>query len=181
MSDMNEEFELIEGEEEESALDAASRIKKLRDLLKTCRNEKGEYLEGWQRAKAELINYKKDEDKRNERLRIYIEDTMLHEFLTVLDGLDMALSEMNSAHLSAEARKGMEMIRGQFLEIMKRYGVEPIRALESPFDPEMHEALGTEISEKPEGTVIQELKRGYTRNGRVLRAAMVKTAMSLNP
>lgn len=173
---MNEEFELVEGEEEESALDAADRIQKLRDLLKTCRNEKGEYLEGWQRAKAELINYKKDEDKRSERLRLYIEDALIHEFLTVLDSLDMALSELNREHLSAEAVKGMEMMRGQFLEILKRYGVESVSALGSSFNPEMHEALGREVSEKPEGTIIEELKRGYTRNGRVLRPAMVKTA-----
>lgn len=173
---MNEEFELVEGEEEESALDAADRITKLKNLLKACRSDKGEYLEGWQRAKAELINYKKDEEKRNERLRIYIEDSLIHEFLFVLDSLDMALSEMNTAHLSAEAKKGMEMIRGQFLEILKRYSVLPVTALESPFNPEMHEALGAEASEKPEGTVIQELKRGYMRNGRVLRPAMVKIA-----
>lgn len=173
---MNDEFELIEGEEEESPVDIEERIKKLKSSLKACESDKKEYLEGWQRAKADLINFKRDEDKRNERSKIYIEDALIYDFLAILDSLDMALSSANASHLSDEARKGMEMIRGQFLEIVRRYDVEPIQIENAQFNPELHEALGSEESDKPEGTIIEELKRGYRRNGRVLRPAMVKTA-----
>jgi molecular chaperone GrpE len=143
------------------------------DLLK-CQKERDEYLDGWKRAKAELLNYKKDEAKRFEAVIKLANEGLVKDLLVVLDSFDLGLDALEKEGL---AQKGIYLIRSQLEDILKSYGLERIAV--SPgqvFDPARQEAIVEVESDKPAGTVIEEVGKGYLLNGRVIRPARVKVA-----
>lgn len=126
-----------------------------------------EYLDGWKRAKADLANYKKDEDKRFRDFAAFNQADLMSEMLTVLDSFDRATDLPEGAHL----------IRQQMEEALKRSGLEEIEVRPGQlFDPALHEAFEEEESEEPSGTLLGTVLKGYRLNGRVLRAAKVKVS-----
>lgn len=156
-----------EGNEERgSAL--IEKLKTLRAELKTCRKEKGEYLAGWQRAKADFINARSGEAKEREEFRKFTNAALLHDILLVADSLDMAV-----AH---NAEEGTRRIQRQLHELLKQYEVTPIESIGKPFDPKPHEAIEEIIveDEAQSGMVVEELQKGYMLHDIVLRAAKVK-------
>jgi len=162
----------IEPSEEGDESDFKNRLKKVKDELKSCQKEKEEYLAGWQRAKADFINARKDEEKRMEEFAKFANKSILINFLQVADSVDMALRHGES--------EGMRQIKSQFFEILKRGGVEEIDS--SPgkkFDPGEHEAIEEYIveTESKDGVIIDELQRGYKLFNRVLRPAKVKVGV----
>jgi molecular chaperone GrpE len=138
--------------------------------------ERDEYLDGWRRSKADFLNYKKEEAKRIEEVVSFGNLSIIKELIAVLDSFDLASSAFTH---DEQARKGVEMIRGQFDSILKKHGVEKIavRAGDEP-DPRIHEMM-SEI-EVPQGKhelagkIVDELASGYTLNGRVIRPAKVR-------
>lgn len=175
----NEDIELLE-DEEMSLPDEADKLKKMRDKLKVCEEEKRGYLDGWQRAQADGINYKKDEGKRLEDLGRFITQSMLQDLLPVLDSFDMALRSLQQPVASSQSNQleqGVLMIRSQLTDIFKKRGVAQIEVTPGEkFDPEKHESIGEVESEKPTGTVAEEVQKGYTLAGRVIRPARVRLA-----
>lgn len=162
---MNEEDKIIEEEViEESGLQ--DKLKKLREELKLCQKEKGEHLAGWQRAKADFINARKDEEKARAEFAKFAAEKVLREMLAVADSLEMAGKEMGP-------------IYAQLREILKREGVELIETGNAHFDPLYHEALEqVEVPEKEkDGIVLEELQKGYKIYDRVLRPAKVKVGI----
>lgn len=136
--------------------------------------ERDEYLEGWKRAKADLINYKKDEAKRFEAVVKFSNETLIRELINVLDSFDLAVASLES---EGKAEKGMYLIRAQLEDILKQNGLERvIISVGQPFDPNLQEAIATVESDKPSGTVIEEVERGYVLNGKLIRPASVKVA-----
>ncbi|PIT93284.1 MAG: nucleotide exchange factor GrpE [Candidatus Harrisonbacteria bacterium CG10_big_fil_rev_8_21_14_0_10_38_8] len=135
-------------------------------------DETQEYLDGWKRAKAELINYKKDEDKRVQHLVIYTATQVIKEFLPVLDSFDFALNSSKDE----EEKKGMILIKGQLEEVFKKQGVERIKvSVGDEFDSNIHEAMNqVDIDDKKmEGKIVGELIAGYVMNGQTIRPAKV--------
>lgn len=167
---MQEEEKDIEMTEEEFS--AEEKIKKVKKELAECRKEKEEYLAGWQRAKADFINARKDEEKRMEEFAKFANKNVLNDFLQVADSIDMALKHAES--------EGMKQIKSQFAEILKRNEIAEIDS--SPgkkFNPEEHEAIEeVEVeTESKEGVIIEELQKGYKLFNRVLRPAKVKVGV----
>lgn len=145
------------------------------DVLEACEKEKQEYLEGWRRAKAELLNYKKDEAKRMGEWRDRIEDEILYRFLAVMDSFKFALNGDYASKLPEEALRGFGLIESQAFALLKQFGVERFGAIGEPFDPSRHEAvLEVEDSQAPPGGIAEVLQAGYERNGQILRPARVK-------
>src|ERR1044072_7551219 len=97
-------------DEEEDANPAAS-LKKLRDRLKKAVEEKQEYLDGWQRARADLINYKKDEEERSKNKELRIKGSVVEDLLPALDTLELALKH--------EDNKTLKLMESQFLGVLK--------------------------------------------------------------
>jgi len=144
------------------------------DELSKCQKEREEYLDGWKRAKAELLNYKKDEAKRFETVVKLANEGLINDLLGVLDSFDLGLAALEKEGL---AQKGMYLIRSQLEDILKSYGLERIVILMSQaFDPARQEAIVEVESDQPTGTVIEEVGKGYLLNGRVIRPARVKIA-----
>ena len=166
---MEEEIEEIIEEEGEG--DFREKIKKIREELKVCRKEKEEYLPGWQRAKADFINARKDEEKLRENFLKFAEENLLREFLAIADSLELAIKLRPS--------EGVEQIYSQLRGLLKKYGVSPIESLGKKFDPLEHEAIEkVEVSEaEREDVVLEELQRGWRLHEKVLRPAKVKVGV----
>lgn len=141
--------------------------------------ERDEYLNGWKRAQADFINYKKEESRRFSELAQYAAADLTREVLPVLDSFELGLGALEK---DSPAYKGMLMIRSQLQEVLKKKGVDRIPvARGDDFNPEFHEAmLEEEISpDNPDkdalaGKILEELVPGYSIKGRVIRAAKVK-------
>lgn len=149
-------------------------IKKLRERLKSCQKEKNEYLDGWQRAKADFINARRDEEKRNEDYARYVRSEILIEFLALADSIDMA-----QKHAITEE---MTQIQRQLSEILKKHGIQSIECIGTAFNPEFHEALmQIEVETKDQdGIIMEELQKGYTIHNKILRPSKVKVGIFKN-
>jgi molecular chaperone GrpE len=175
----NEDIELLE-DEEMNLPDSDEKIKKMREKLKVCEGEKKAYLDGWQRAQADAVNYKKDEGKRLEDLGRFITASLLQDVLPVLDSFDLALHSFQhatSGSQNSQLEQGVLMIRSQLTDVFKKRGVAQIEVTPGEeFNPEKHESIGEVESDKPTGTVAEEVQKGYTLAGRVIRPARVRLA-----
>ena len=140
-----------------------NKLKKLREELKACQKGKADYLAGWQRAKADFINARRDEEKARAEFAKFAAERVLSEMLAVADSLELAGEEAKP-------------IYAQLREILKREGVEPIEALGKNFNPEEHEALEEKevLDEKEDNMVVEELRKGYKIHNQVLRPSKVK-------
>ena len=140
------------------------------DELAKCKAESEEYLNGWKRAKADLINYQKDDAKRFEEIIRFGYKAIIKDLLALMDSLELAAGVLNPD-------KGLIAIRGQLWDLFKKYGVEKIAVkLGEPFNPKEHESMAEVESDKAEGLVAQELSSGYILNGQVILAAKVNVA-----
>ncbi|OGF65300.1 nucleotide exchange factor GrpE [Candidatus Giovannonibacteria bacterium RIFCSPHIGHO2_02_42_15] len=159
-----EDTEMEEVDVEEAALE---KIKKLKEKLKSVEREKSEYLAGWQRAKADFINARKDEEKARADFLNYAKEAILRDFLQVADSMELALK----AKLP-----GVGEIYSQMKDIYKTYGVKQIACLGQKFNPVEHEAIAEEeVSEEDkDGVVAEEFQKGWMINDKVLRPAKVK-------
>lgn len=136
--------------------------------------ERDEYLDGWKRAKADLINYKKEEAKRFESMLKFANEHIIKELLVVLDSFDLALAAMGG---ESKIEKGVYLIRAQLEDVLKRYGLERVSvSVGKEFDPSLHDAIVTSESEQPSGTVLEEIEKGYMLGGKLIRAARVRVA-----
>ncbi len=157
------------------------KIKKLREKLKKYQEERDEYLAGWQRAKADFINSRKDEEKRREEFLKFSNRLIISDTLTVLDSFDLAFAHCESLkefqkEETEKLLKGFYLIKAQLNDILKKYGLSVIKSMGEKFNPELHEAVAEIESDKESGTIIEEIQKGYKLQGKVLRAAKVKIA-----
>ena len=130
-----------------------------------------EYLAGWQRAKADLINYKKDEMHRLQEVSQYGNVGLIRDLITVLDNFDIGLRALEK---SGPVEKGVYLIRSQIKDILKKRGLEKIVIHPGePFDPNVAEAMTEVASDKPPGSIVEEIEPGYRLHEKVLRAARV--------
>lgn len=162
MSDSEEEII-----EEEEADGGPAALKKLRERLKKAVEEKQEYLEGWQRARADFANYKREEAglhrDREERTKAQFVETLL----PALDAVHMALRHATS--------KDLELVQKQLLDSLKAFGVEQFGTAGEPFDPKVHEALREAPTDAPEKdhTVLSVERPGYRISEHLVRPAQV--------
>ncbi len=140
------------------------------------KRERDDFYDRLLRKTAEFDNYRKRIDKeRREQADQAVVD-LLQELLLIVDDFDLALT-VDAGDGAAAYRKGVELIHGKLHDLLRKYGVRPIEALGTDFDPNVHQAVMQESSpEHREGEVIGELRRGYMIGDRLLRPAMVKVA-----
>ena len=142
------------------------------ERLAKVEKERDEYLSGWQRAKADFINYRKDEISRLEQITKYGNEDLIMELVTVMDNFDLGLSALEKL---GAVEKGIYMIRTQIEDILKRRGLEKINVkVGDKFDPSHTEAIVEVESEKPPETIVEIIEPGYTLNGKIIRPTRVK-------
>lgn len=150
--------------------------------LKTAKAESAEWQDRFLRKAAEFENYRKRVEKEKSESRIHAQSSVLTEILPVCDACDRALSSFDQSQDNAgnlrQYREGVELLYRQVLDVLGRMGAEPMDTQGKPFDPHLHEALSRlETSEYEEGTIVQELRRGYMFGDRLLRPAQVIVAV----
>lgn len=179
---MDEQEEKIEytpdPEGETGAEKGYERVKKLKEEIEKCRKDRDDYLAGWQRAKADLMNYKKLILEESERLKETAAENLLKELLPVLDSLDSAL--VHAANLPEGTGKGIENIKKQLASVLEKFGVKPLETLGKKFDPNFCEAIAEVESEGEEEIIAEELQKGYAMNKKIIRPAKVKITMKNN-
>ncbi|MBI2038468.1 MAG: nucleotide exchange factor GrpE [Candidatus Nealsonbacteria bacterium] len=134
--------------------------------LEECKKQKDEYLAGWQRERADFLNYKKEEMERIGELLKYSGEEIVLNLLPILDNLDVAEKKLPDNLKNDENVKGLLMIKNQLEEFLKLQGVEEIKTAGEKFDANFMEAVEKE----------EEERKGYKINGRLLRPAKVKQA-----
>lgn len=163
--------------ETQKGVDSPS-AKELKEKIKEYERLKEEYLSGWQRARADFLNYKNEEAERISEILRYAKERFILKLLPVLDSFERALQEVRSMK-SEEKRmiEGFLQIKVQLDSFLKEQGVEEIKAMGENFDPNFHEAIEQiERKNAKPGTVIEVLEKGYTLHNRVIRPAKVKVA-----
>jgi molecular chaperone GrpE len=131
------------------------------------------------RIQADFANYQKRARQQAEEVRTYAIGSLAQDVLGGIDNLERAIEALR-ASANEGITSGLDLVQKQLLSILAKYGVEPIAALEQPFDPNFHEAIMQQPSaEHPEGTVVAELGKGYKIHDRVLRPS--KVAVSIKP
>jgi molecular chaperone GrpE len=147
--------------------------------LDALRRERDDMQDRLLRLQAEFDNYRKRMDRERRELGDHFAAELLAEFLPVLDDVERAqrAADASADPVLASHRQGLDLIQKQFLELLKRRNVSPIEAEGADFDPNLHQAVGQEVSdEHREGEVIDDLRRGYQLGDRLLRPSMVKVA-----
>ena len=134
---------------------------------------KDEYLAGWQRERADFLNYKREEMERLKLFLGYAAEDILLKILPIVDNLEIADRELTEDQKKNEFVKGVLQIAGQLREFLKTQGVEEMESFGKKFNPEFHEAVG-EMEGKEAGLVGEVIAKGYTLRGKVLRPAKVK-------
>lgn len=140
--------------------------------LETLKTQCEEYLNGWKRAKADLVNNKAEEGKRLTEFAKFVGESMMKDLITVLDSFALA---SNAIPETNEAKKGLLIIQAQLEEALKKHGLEKIAAeVGDAFNPSKHEAMAlVDGAGKPPETIAQEIEKGYSLNGKVVKPARV--------
>src|SRR3989338_8935480 len=133
----------------------SDKLKKLRAELEKCKEEKQEYLVGWQRCKADSINARKDAVLMAERSGNRSRDALIEDIILALDSFDMAIGSDAWASMDSNWRMGMENVRAQLMTALSNQGVSAYAEIGDDFDPVLHEAVqgGDGGGEKSRGVV----------------------------
>jgi molecular chaperone GrpE len=163
-------------EEEEEAVDQVSA---LLEELEEAKRKEAEYLDGWQRARAELANARRRFQREQEQTYAGAKGDVLVRVLPVVDDFERAFATLPE-EIEEEEKAwlgGLRLIWRKLQALLQQEGVSPVEAAGQEFDPYLHQAVTHEPSETvPEGHVIDEMQKGYQMDGRVLRPSIVRVS-----
>jgi molecular chaperone GrpE len=165
----------FESEDELGSVGAAkAKLQKLKDELEKVKTERQEYLDGWQRAKADAINLKRETERQAARTSERLREALVHDLIPALDSFDMAATSEQWGMLDDGWRGGMEMVRDQLIDALRSHGIERYGKVGQKFDHNLHEAVEERDDVVGEsGAIVRVLRSGYKTNERVLRPAQV--------
>ena len=126
------------------------------------------------RSQADFENYKKRSAREKEEAIKYANSSLLERLIAIVDNFELGLSAARAEAEKSPVFSGMSMVLKQLMDFLTESGLEPIDATGQKFDPNLHEAIAHEPSEKiPEGIVIRQTRRGYRMKDRLLRPSSV--------
>ena len=158
------------GKEREALFDIA-----IARELKECQKLKDEYLAGWQRARADFLNYKKEEVERIEEILKYAAEGLILKILPILDNFYLIEKKIPENLKVNENVKGILQLKTQLQDFLKKLGVEEIKSVGEKFDPNFQEVIGEiEAKDKKPGIILEEEQKGYKLHGKVIRPAKVR-------
>ena len=146
--------------------------------LETLKKDRDEVYDRLLRKQAEFENYKKRIDREKSEFMQFASAELMKELLGVLDSFDLAIRNGDTEGAAgANTLRGVELIHKQLQDTLARFGLKPVEAKGKKFDPNFHQAVATQATnEVEENTIIDEMRKGYTLNGRLLRPAMVSVS-----
>ena len=167
-----------EGEQEEPI----DELTALGQELEKVRAKEAEYLDGWQRARAELANARKRFQREQEQAYSNAKADVLARLLPIVDDFERAFETLPHNLSGLTWIEGMALIQHKLHALLEQDGVAPIEAVGEEFDPFLHQAITHEPSDAVAvGHVISELQKGYKMGDRVLRPSMVRVSAGPPP
>ena len=139
-----------------------------------------EYLDLAKRTQAEFINWQNRARREREDLAKYGIESFVREMLPALDDLSNTIKVGSTDATNKTLIEAVKLSEREFLRVLAKSGIKPIVIAEK-FDPMFHDAVVMEPSDKPSGTILEEMRRGYTIHDRVLRPAQVRVACAPPP
>lgn len=147
------------------------------EFLKKSSEKQCEYFEGWQRERADFINYKKRLEREQAGLKDFLSGEIVKKYLVVLDDIELAIKNKPKDGDFKGWDEGIDLIYQKLLKILEEEGVKKIPTEGEQFNPKVHEALTQiESPEKESGEIIEVIRQGYLIGDRVLRPAIVVIA-----
>ena len=163
-----------EAEVGEQTAEATSGPEAVQTELQNLKQERDSLYDRLVRKQAEFENYKKRIDRERSEFVQSASSELMKELLNALDSFDLAIKNSSADELTAQ---GFKLIYKQLLDTMGRFGLKAIETKGQRFDPNFHQAVTTTPTDEfAENTILDELRRGYLLNGRLLRPAMVNVA-----
>jgi molecular chaperone GrpE len=148
----------------------------LQDELEKTKAQSKDFFEGWQRERADFVNYKKRIDREQASLKNYISGEIVKKYLLVLDDMELAIKNQPTCIECQGWTDGIQLIHQKLNAILESEGVEKI-PVEGGFDPNIHEAITQIDSPTHEsGQIVDVMRQGYKIGDRILRPALVVVA-----
>ena len=159
--------------------DVLNTVARLEQLEKEHQTLKNQYV----RIAADFDNFRKRQSRDQDDLKVQLICKSLSAILPIVDNFERARQQLKPESEEAQTlHRSYQGLYKQLVEVLKQQGVAPMRVLGQQFDPNLHEAVLREPSEKEnEDIIIEELQRGYHLDGKVLRHALVKVSMGPGP
>jgi molecular chaperone GrpE len=165
----------VDGEKEAKSI---KKVAALEASLKEKTKLEETYLNQLRYARADIENLQKHIQRRIDEGVTMEKVKLIMQILPVVEDVDLTLDEAKKARNSS-LLEGIEMIRKKLWKVLSCEGLCPIEAIGKPFDPHIHEATQeVKTCDYPDGTVVQEVRKGYFLNGEVLKPSLVKVARS---
>ena len=167
----------------DTEIDPANRLQQLEQELNSLKQQHEAVQSQYMRIAADFDNFRKRQARDQDDLRQQLVCSTLTEILPVVDNFERARQQLNPEGEEAQAlHRSYQGLYKQLVDVLKQQGVARMEVVGQEFDPTLHEAvLREENQEHAEDIVCEELQRGYHRDGRVLRHAMVKVSMGPGP
>lgn len=142
--------------------------------LEALREEVEQLTNDLQRERADFANYRRRMEQDQQQAKAHATTSVVEHLLPTLDDLQRALAHAPDDLAGHPWAEGVEKVAQQLQRGLGELGLEPIEAEGQPFDPQLHEAVGYEGGHEGSETVVEELRRGYLLNGKVLRPSLVR-------
>lgn len=160
--------------EEEQVCFEADEIQKVLAAMAEKNKLMDEMGERYKRLQADFDNFRRRTRQEKEDLSKVVAQNVILELLPILDNFERAIGTA-AGQDAASLVTGVEMIYRQFMTILERMEVTPVKSVGEQFDPQKHEAvMRVEDAEQPDGLIVAELQKGYIAKGKVIRPSMVK-------
>lgn len=161
---------------QESTKQLRSQIDEVLKQKEQAEKKAAEYLEKLQRLQADMENFQKITKRQIDTVTKQASERLLIKLLPILDALNQAgmITHTDNAMPPEEISVGLKMLTKQLIEVLGTEGLEGVPAVGQPLNPEMHEAVGyVETDDAQENTVMEEVRKGYLLNGKVIRPSLV--------
>lgn len=133
------------------------------------------------RLKADLENTRKRLEREKLEAVKFANERLLIEILPIVDNLDRAMTSLAEGHDPEKVKKGLEIAQSEIHAVLEGHGVQVVKSVGEVFDPQFHEAVAVaETPDAEDGTVLDEIQRGYLLNGRLIRPSKVRIAQKKN-
>lgn len=167
--------------QDEGATEEVDELTALHQELEEQKARAAEYLDGWQRARAEFANYKKRIEKEQEDMVKFANGAFITKLLPVMDDFERAFQTLPLDLMGMTWLEGMMLIQRKLQMLLQQEGVTVIETEGQMFDPTLHQAVTHEESEgHEEGQIMGEVQKGYKMGDKVLRPSLVRVAKKVS-
>ena len=166
------EKENIENKKKAFRSDLIISIKRLENEIKETKILAEERLNQLKYLQADFDNYRKKFDKEKEDIIKLANENLIKELLVVVDDFERSLIQIQDE----EIKNGLLLIYKNLIKILEKHGLKKIESIGQKFDPNYHEVLMKENSDKEDGMILEELTKGFILKSKVIRPSQVKIA-----